>query len=94
MTFRKLLEDRQALKREYLKPKVQLKDIEKAFKSTKPDTVVKLTVKNPKSKHKQGIVTLMDIKGNDLLTSALATDSSKSAVFKIDDVISFDVHKI
>jgi len=87
-------EGREELKAAYLKGSVKLEDIEKAFKNTKPGTMVKLTVNNPKSKHKQGIVSLLDIKKGDLLTTALATSTDKSAVFKIEDVISFDTYKI
>lgn len=87
-------EDRATAKAAYLKGTISLEGIEKAFKNVKSGTAVKLTVKNDKSRSKQGIVTLMDIKKGKLLTTSLATSTDKSAVFNIDDVISYDTYKI
>lgn len=94
-TFRELLETSRAkLKQEYLKGSVNLADIKKAHKTLKMDSKIMLRVNNPKSRTKFGMVTLLDIKKDDLLTTPLATSTDKSAVFTIDDVISFDIYKI
>ena len=85
---------RQTLKQKYLNPSVKMEDIEKAFKNIKPGTMVKLMVNNPKSRSKQGLVSLLDIKKGDLLTTSLLTSPDKAGVFKIEDVISFDIYKI
>ena len=94
-TFKELIEStRSNIKQAYLNPAVKMSDLEKAFKTLKPDAKIMLRVNNPKSRSKTGMVTLLDIKKGDLLTTPLATSSDKSAVFTIDDVISFDTYKI
>ena len=88
-----VVESREAMKNALMSEGVDMKGITKMFKGTKPGTVVKLRVTNPKSRSGSGYVTLMDIKGDRLLTTSLATSRDKSGDFSIEDVISYDLFK-
>ena len=91
--FKELFENRDQLKAAVTSQRVSIKDIEKMFKKTKRGSHVKLRVKNSKSRSGSGYVTLMDIKGDRLLTTALATSSDNAGDFGIEDVMSFDLFK-
>ena len=73
--------------------KLSIAAITKAFKATKPGTTIKIKLNNPASRSKIGYVTLMDIKKDRLLTTALNTSSDKSGDYSIDDVLDYDVYK-